>query len=472
MWPTPGVVDHLVKKSSGIFIYAATVIGFVGDQYRHPQEELESVLSLDPKSTAPLDDLYTQILLTLNKPTRNDEKNVATDRQLRILHTLWQMSLGPLDVNPEEVDTLLDLPLGTCRLNLRRLHSLLVVPPRPSRVGFRERVEFLHASFPDYLGDSQRSQGWCVSTEWLHSDYLFSMIRLLSSPPVTDSARAFHGEVVRAVPRVLSKATPCDELFAVLRNEVFQHSLFLAGEQLDSERVPWPHRGSLYPVDLIELWEHHRFLSVFTKHLEQSRTESTPTFKFDPVYREILASHPALVYILTACLLMPGDLFSILRIHGWTYSVFKPFLSLRPQLELPFPAGDSPLDFVADPDRISELGLDRGLAGNVLVLQWIRRAKEVLTNGDFWLHPNALELIAHCEPSSQLITELATLDLSKLCEKMTNREDHESLHMEVTSDHHLRGVVQWLQDLPEPPLEIIEFWERQIADIQRCISEL
>lgn len=52
-------------------------------------------------------------------------------------------------------------------------------------------------------------------------------------------------EVVRAVPRVLSKATPCDELFAVLRNEVFQHSLFLAGEQLDSERVPWPHVSAL-----------------------------------------------------------------------------------------------------------------------------------------------------------------------------------------------------------------------------------
>ncbi|KAJ7026820.1 hypothetical protein C8F04DRAFT_103648 [Mycena alexandri] len=245
VWPTPDVVDHLVKKSCGIFIYAATVISFVGDQYRHPQEELESVLNLDPKSTAPLDDLYTQILSTLNRPTRSDRKNVvasATNRQLRILHILWQMSLRPfpLHVDPEEVDELLNLSSGTSRLILRRLHSLLIVPSRRSRVGLRPQVEFLHASFPDYLGDSQRSKEWCVSTGWLHSDYLFGMIRVLSSPPVTDSAMAFHREVALALPRVLSGATPCHEVFAVLRNEVFQRSLFLVGEQPASECIPWP----------------------------------------------------------------------------------------------------------------------------------------------------------------------------------------------------------------------------------------
>ncbi|KAJ7110415.1 hypothetical protein C8R44DRAFT_883572 [Mycena epipterygia] len=52
----------IVKKSSGCFICAATVIRFVDDEYSHPIDRLAAVVALDPKSTAPLDDLYTQIL--------------------------------------------------------------------------------------------------------------------------------------------------------------------------------------------------------------------------------------------------------------------------------------------------------------------------------------------------------------------------------------------------------------------------
>ncbi|KAJ7117017.1 hypothetical protein C8R44DRAFT_545293, partial [Mycena epipterygia] len=62
VWPTPDALDQLVWKSSGIFIYATTIIRFISDEYSHPEDRLTSVLRLDPQSTAPLDDLYTQIL--------------------------------------------------------------------------------------------------------------------------------------------------------------------------------------------------------------------------------------------------------------------------------------------------------------------------------------------------------------------------------------------------------------------------
>ncbi|KAJ6602012.1 hypothetical protein DFH09DRAFT_875746, partial [Mycena vulgaris] len=32
-WPSPGALEHLVQKSSGIFIYATTVIRFIRDEY-------------------------------------------------------------------------------------------------------------------------------------------------------------------------------------------------------------------------------------------------------------------------------------------------------------------------------------------------------------------------------------------------------------------------------------------------------
>ncbi|KAJ7702132.1 hypothetical protein B0H16DRAFT_743002 [Mycena metata] len=196
-WPTPEALDHLVQESSGIFIYAATVVRFVGDEYSHatittpraphPMDRLESVLRLDSNSTAPLDDLYTKILSVLPQELP----------QLRILHAVWRstLSVKELFMDPEEIDMFLKLRPGTSRLALRGLHSLFKVSPISTRLSLRGDITFLHASFADYLGDERRSGGWCVSIPWLRTDYLHSMIGLLSSAslPATDSARAFYG---------------------------------------------------------------------------------------------------------------------------------------------------------------------------------------------------------------------------------------------------------------------------------------
>jgi hypothetical protein len=65
VWLLRATLEHLVAKSSGIFVYASTVIRYVDDEYSHPVDRLDSVLSLDPRNTAPLDDLYTQVLSAL-----------------------------------------------------------------------------------------------------------------------------------------------------------------------------------------------------------------------------------------------------------------------------------------------------------------------------------------------------------------------------------------------------------------------
>ncbi|KAJ7117025.1 hypothetical protein C8R44DRAFT_925889 [Mycena epipterygia] len=186
-WPTADALDHLVKKSSGIFIYATTVIRFVGDEYSHPEDQMASVLRLDPQSTAPLDDLYTQILSVLPQE----------HQQLRILHAIWHTLQGGLHMDPEEIDMVLDLRRGTCRLVLRGLHSLFNVPPIQTRFSLRKSINFLHASLSDYLGDSRRSGPWCVSLPWLQTDSLHCLIRLLSSPlprefPSGDRVRGFY----------------------------------------------------------------------------------------------------------------------------------------------------------------------------------------------------------------------------------------------------------------------------------------
>ncbi|KAJ7478149.1 hypothetical protein FB451DRAFT_1086797, partial [Mycena latifolia] len=119
-WPAPEAIEHLVSKSSGVFIYATTVIRFIDDEYSHPDDRLASVWSLDPRSTAPLDDLYTEILSVIPHESL----------QLRILHVIWQGTTdNDLTVDPEQMDNLLDLRPGTSRLTLRGLHSLFHIPP-------------------------------------------------------------------------------------------------------------------------------------------------------------------------------------------------------------------------------------------------------------------------------------------------------------------------------------------------------
>ncbi|KAJ7854662.1 hypothetical protein B0H13DRAFT_1642309 [Mycena leptocephala] len=182
-WPAPEAVAHLVKKSSGIFIYAATVIRFVGDEYTHPAERLAAVLSLDPRSTAPLDNLYTEILSVVSPD--------AT--RLRVLHAIWQGTQDNLlAMRPEHIETLLLLPPGSARLALRALHSLFYLPPMFTRFSVPNDVRPLHASLGDYLGDPQRSGPWCVLIPWLHSDFLQCALRLLSSPRNTVDTRNFH----------------------------------------------------------------------------------------------------------------------------------------------------------------------------------------------------------------------------------------------------------------------------------------
>ncbi|KAJ7348134.1 hypothetical protein DFH08DRAFT_157608 [Mycena albidolilacea] len=452
MWPPPEDLESLVKKSSGIFIYPATVIRFIGDLYSgsHPQERLNSVLSLDPESTAPLDDLYTQILSVVK----------CNVHQLRILHVIWQSKSGLslLGLDPEEIDLLLDLHRGSSRLALHCLHSLLKVPPIVTRFGFRQLLEVFHASFPDFLGDPRRSKGWCVALPWLYFDLLHCMIRLLSSPPSTACAAAFYRGVIGSLPKILSNATPCDQLFNLLRNTVFQNSLFLQNE-LSS---PWPQRGSEYPTDLIQLWECHQFISALTKNLENfSPKKCSPTFKYDHLYTWILSGQSTLIFILSTQARL-GLLGPILRLFDLSYRVFEPFFAFHKRLELPFPAGDSPLDFIADPDRAGPLYMRLQVIAETVVLRWIVRAREFVIAGDFlpsllgphlfqpdipFQQPSGglLKIIKYCRPSSKILNELAALDLSKICDQISDDQVHKDFHEQTLWADGLLCIVNWLQ---------------------------
>ncbi|KAJ7747531.1 hypothetical protein B0H16DRAFT_1462018 [Mycena metata] len=152
IWPLPHVLESLVRRSSATFIYAATIIRFVDDRYEDPRERLQSVLDLDPESTAPLDDLYTQILSTLRRERPRGDTSTTTSakhsQHLRILHNIWRTT-QPGDksrLDLEQIDMLLDLPQGVSRRTLCRLHSLLDVPPIATPfISHRRIIWVIHA---------------------------------------------------------------------------------------------------------------------------------------------------------------------------------------------------------------------------------------------------------------------------------------------------------------------------------------
>ncbi|KAF9458845.1 hypothetical protein BDZ94DRAFT_1325212 [Collybia nuda] len=138
-WPSQTELDILVYRSSGYFIYASTVIKFIGDEDMNPLENLEHILSRKSTPLSALDDIYHQILSTISpvrKPTF-----------LSILEIL--MARGPIQAS--KLEKLLGLPEGDMRVIFRRMHSLLW------NIDSECPVEFVHASFQDFLGDKERS---------------------------------------------------------------------------------------------------------------------------------------------------------------------------------------------------------------------------------------------------------------------------------------------------------------------------
>ena len=156
-WPPEGVVDCLVQNSSGQFIYAATVVKFVGDKYACPRKQLDIVLGIrcrrgGPSPFADLDQLYLEILVR------------QPDQQfLRDFFDLWWLdlkgNLGMLDfIKLSAICLDLDLVRGELGAKLRGLHSLL-------DINISVSIRAYHASFLEFLGDSTRSGQYCLDIQ-------------------------------------------------------------------------------------------------------------------------------------------------------------------------------------------------------------------------------------------------------------------------------------------------------------------
>ncbi|KAE9403089.1 hypothetical protein BT96DRAFT_878917 [Gymnopus androsaceus JB14] len=177
-WPGIGIIQQLVQKACGQFIYAATIIKYVGDYDGLPVERLEIILKItmpdDFDSPYPdLDLLYMQILSVCT------QRELLLDVMAHILNPAGTFFDNRYEQTPAFVlEGLFFLPKGKVWVLLSRLHSVLFIPEN-----VHDDITVRHASFIDFLTDRKRSGSYFIDTskEARHERALFYLLKIISN---------------------------------------------------------------------------------------------------------------------------------------------------------------------------------------------------------------------------------------------------------------------------------------------------
>ncbi|KAF8149093.1 hypothetical protein B0H34DRAFT_827780, partial [Crassisporium funariophilum] len=153
-WPSAAAISCLVKKSSGQFIYASTVIKFLDSPSDRPDDRLEIIFKMRPaeKETpfAELDVLYKHIFDCVN--AKNLEKVLEVLGSLLILDTVGHIKVP---TTPHFLEKMLWLRPGDVLILFNDLHSVMYIPTE-DEVAY-PHIRILHASLGDFLLDESRS---------------------------------------------------------------------------------------------------------------------------------------------------------------------------------------------------------------------------------------------------------------------------------------------------------------------------
>ena len=157
-WPEEADVTQLVKKTNGLFQYAKTACGIIGEEEDTPDSRLKLVLETSLDS---LDDIYTKALeLATPSSTKADRTNFSQ----RFRQIVGAIVLSFDSLSSWSIKCLLEDECNHDKFNhkvvkdtLNRLRSLLYIPEGADSV-----VTVVHTSFRDFLTDPTR----CTQAEF------------------------------------------------------------------------------------------------------------------------------------------------------------------------------------------------------------------------------------------------------------------------------------------------------------------
>ena len=180
-WPPEHVISFLVRKSSGQFIFAATVIRFIDVDRKIPTAQLQLILnicgSVDSSSFATnpfalLDELYSHVL----------KSSEEMERAIFILGAIFCLNATP---TVELVQVLLRLEPEDITMIFWDLHSIVHIP-----VSHHNPIHFYHASLRDFLMDRHRSHNLHIDKFQTHCFLFKRCIEILTD---------FHGGSARKI---------------------------------------------------------------------------------------------------------------------------------------------------------------------------------------------------------------------------------------------------------------------------------
>ena len=159
-WPSIDVLEGLIKKSSGQFIYASTVVKYVSSIRHHPADRLNVVLGIRPPHHArempfgELDALYTHIFSSVEH--RETVLLILGFYLLRDWYIYPSMEIRNLE-------HFFLLNRGDIEMLFGDLSSLVVI----SNVELY--IHLLHASLGDFLLDPARSKEFYIDLSNIHT---------------------------------------------------------------------------------------------------------------------------------------------------------------------------------------------------------------------------------------------------------------------------------------------------------------
>ena len=195
-WPGEDVVDQLVDKASGQFIYATTIMPYIMFEYRSPEERLAVIRGLleKPPGDEPyqnLDELYSLIVRNANR-----QADMLQIMALIItINRLIATANAPADdfaqlCSPQKLGDILGLVKGDVRRCLLDMHSVV-------NIGDDHRdIQIYHKSFPDFLLDPSRSKEFNIKLEDDMHDQVY--LHLIRTSRRRDIIRQVLGQVTNA----------------------------------------------------------------------------------------------------------------------------------------------------------------------------------------------------------------------------------------------------------------------------------
>ncbi|KAJ7026587.1 hypothetical protein C8F04DRAFT_1238582 [Mycena alexandri] len=328
-WFSPHVLDFLVNASSGCFLYASTLIKFLGDADFSTKKRLAAVMSfpLDHLNSS-LDKLYVQILMTVPMASRQS--------LLVLLHILTTEAF--VDLPLHHLEQLLRMKPARLRRILRRLRAVLNAPTSDSG-----QITAHHPSFLDFLVDPVRSGPFCVCGVQ-HSALLVRRIlkalAYVHQDPHLNRAGHIAWTHLTAMVDFVTSVYPSPEFVPLVQriNPDFFFGSLTTFDQLGNKILVWLNKMYPRPAEVINAWEDYAYMAFFHSTVTDFDFDEEESDILDVselgVQQQILLRQPELIRLLRFSMVLPAltPLFQFRTLLGASWDDLRQIVvfALRP----------------------------------------------------------------------------------------------------------------------------------------------